>query len=118
MMPRITKSIAKDHLFNAVKKYPELTGSVVGVIITNKEGNTTTIGKQIFQDYVQEHRREIVRAMIRAPSSLERETYCESPSMREDSVKSTLEPLTDLSMHKIGRSRNLLTSAIQQSTGK
>ena len=63
-MPRITKSSAKDHLFNAVKKYAELTGQKVGVIITNNEGNITAIGRQSFQVYVQERRREIVRAMI------------------------------------------------------
>ena len=53
-MPRITKSVAKDHLFNAVKKYAELTGQEVGIIITNNEGNITAIGRQSFQDYVQE----------------------------------------------------------------
>ena len=59
IMPRITKSVAKDHLFNAVRNYAKLTGQEVGVIITNKEGNTTAIGKQSFQDYVREYRREI-----------------------------------------------------------
>ena len=36
IIPRITKSIAKDHLFNAVKNYAKFTGQEVGVIITNE----------------------------------------------------------------------------------
>ena len=114
-MPRITKSSAKDHLFNAVKKYAELTGQEVGVIITN-EGNITAIGKQSFQDYVQERRREIVRAMIRTSSSSGRDPLIETPCMLEDSVTSDL--VTDLSTYNIERIRRLLTSAIQKSTGK
>ena len=52
-MPRITKSVAKDHLFNSVKKYAKLTGQEVEVIITN-ECNITAIWRQSFQDYVEE----------------------------------------------------------------
>ena len=114
-MPRITKSVAKDRLFNAVKKYAELTGQEVRVIITNNEGNITAIGRQSFQDYVQERRREIVRAIIRASSSSGRDPLIETPCMREDSVT---DPVTDLSTYKIERIRRLLTSAIQKSTGK
>ena len=94
-MPRITKSVAKDHRLNAVKKHAELTTQEVGVIITNNEGNFTAIGRQSFQDYVQERRREIVRTMIRASSSSVTDPLIETPCMLEDSV--TSDPVTDLS---------------------
>ena len=115
IMPRITKSVTNYHLFNTVKNYAKLTGQEVGVIVTNKEGNTTAIGKQSIQIYVREHRREIVRVMIRASSSPERDL---THSMWDDSVMSTLDSNTDLSTHMIERLRHLLTSAIQKSTGK
>ena len=87
-MPRITKSVSKEHLFNAVMKYAELRVDTqeVGVIITNNEGNITAIGRKSFQDYVQERRREIVKAMIRASSSSGRDLLIETPCMLEHRV--------------------------------
>ena len=55
-MPQITKSVAKDHLFNAVKKYAELTGGlllptrkVVLLLLESSLSKTTSknIGEQL-----------------------------------------------------------------------
>ena len=62
-MPKITQGNAKEHLFSAVRKFAEVTGEQVGLIMTCK-GNLTIIGQDSFKEYVNQHRREIQRAFL------------------------------------------------------
>ena len=112
-MPRITQSNVRQHLFDAAKTYARLTGEQVGIILSNK-GNISVIGKEALKDFVNAHRGDIVRTLMRSTST-QLDPFCEISPVH-DEVPRTLDE-ADLSSHTRERLRNLLTSAIRKSTG-
>ena len=107
-MPRITQGNAKEHLFSAVKKFIEVTGKQVGIVVTWK-GNLTVIGKESFKEFVNDHRGDVQRSLVLQL------VHPTSPNSIAEENSNLLEFMSDPSTLPMEKLRKLVTQAIRKS---
>ena len=118
-MPKMTQGNAKDYLYATVKRYVQITKDQAGIILTNN-GDISVIGSEPFKEFVNDHRKEIHRVMLRSTSSSSTDVDLidSSISRLHDTEISSVLTVTDLSSYSIDRLRHLRTSALRKSLGE